>query len=72
MDSLLVTSTSCAGSANSRARHLLPYYKLASKMMAKLLPVGQVEIKTSKDTPDIGNLQRAADFIHAFLLGTSL
>ena len=32
-------------------------------------PLAQVEIKTSKDTPDIGNLQRAADFIHAFLLG---
>ena len=30
----------------------------------------QVEIKTTKDTPDIGSLQKAADFVQAFLLGT--
>lgn len=29
----------------------------------------QVEIKTTPDTPDAGNLQRAADFVHAFILG---
>lgn len=29
----------------------------------------QVEIKTTKDTPDIGSLQKAADFVQAFLLG---
>lgn len=32
------------------------------------LPI-QVEIKTRPDTPDIGSLQRAADFVHAFILG---
>ena len=32
----------------------------------------QVEIKTTKDTPDIGSLQKAADFVQAFLLGASL
>ena len=30
---------------------------------------GQVEIKTTKDTPDGGSLQKAADFVHAFILG---
>ena len=29
----------------------------------------KVEIKTTDKTPDAGNLQRAADFIHAFILG---
>ena len=29
----------------------------------------KVEIKTTKATPDAGNLQRAADFVHAFILG---
>lgn len=29
----------------------------------------QVEIKTTKDTPDVGNLQKAADFVQAFILG---
>ena len=29
----------------------------------------KVEIKTTERTPDAGNLQRAADFIHAYILG---
>jgi rRNA processing protein Krr1/Pno1 len=29
----------------------------------------QVEIKTTKETPDAGNLQKAADFVQAFILG---
>lgn len=29
----------------------------------------QVEVKTTPETPDASNLQRAADFIHAFILG---
>lgn len=29
----------------------------------------QVEVKTTAETPDTGNLQRAADFIHAYILG---
>lgn len=28
-----------------------------------------MEIKTTPDTPDSGNLQRAADFVHAYILG---
>ncbi|PSC76230.1 RNA-binding pno1-like [Micractinium conductrix] len=33
------------------------------------LKTRKVEVKTTPDTPDSGNLQRAADFIHAFILG---
>lgn len=29
----------------------------------------KVELKMRSDTPDIGNLQKCADFIHAFMLG---
>ena len=32
----------------------------------------QVEIKTKPDTPDIGNLQKAADFVHAYILGAAI
>ena len=28
-----------------------------------------MEIKTKPGTPDVGNLQKAADFVHAFVLG---
>ena len=31
----------------------------------------QVELKTTPDTPDAGYLQKAADFIHAYILGGS-
>lgn len=33
------------------------------------LKTKKVEIKTRADTPDLGSLQRAADFVHAFILG---
>ncbi|CAN6304719.1 unnamed protein product [Urochloa humidicola] len=29
----------------------------------------RVELKTRKDTPDVSNLQKCADFVHAFMLG---
>lgn len=29
----------------------------------------QVELKSKKETPDAGNLQKAADFVQAFILG---
>ncbi|KAL5537855.1 hypothetical protein UlMin_045240 [Ulmus minor] len=29
----------------------------------------KVELKTRKDTPDVSNLQKSADFVHAFVLG---
>ncbi len=57
---------SFAWTASSHARHLLLLCDSVRNVRSSLV---QVEIKTSKDTPDIGNLQRAADFIHAFLLG---
>ena len=31
----------------------------------------QVELKTNPDTPDAGSVQKAADFVQAFLLGMS-
>ncbi|KAF6151909.1 hypothetical protein GIB67_010483 [Kingdonia uniflora] len=33
------------------------------------LKARKVELKTTKDTPDISNLQKCADFVHAFMLG---
>ncbi|KAK9831349.1 hypothetical protein WJX81_004469 [Elliptochloris bilobata] len=33
------------------------------------LKTRKVEVKTTKDTPDGGSLQKAADFVHAFILG---
>merc|ERR1712078_510943 len=33
------------------------------------LKTRRVEVKTTKDTRDAGALQKAADFVHAFLLG---
>jgi RNA-binding protein PNO1 len=29
----------------------------------------KVELKTKQDTPDVSNLQKCADFVHAFILG---
>ncbi|KAG6387587.1 hypothetical protein SASPL_152779 [Salvia splendens] len=29
----------------------------------------RVELKTRRDTPDVSNLQKCADFVHAFMLG---
>jgi len=29
----------------------------------------QVELKTNPDTPDSGSVQKAADFVQAFILG---
>lgn len=33
------------------------------------LKARKVELKTRKDTPDVSNLQKCADFVHAFMLG---
>ena len=32
----------------------------------------QVEIKTTPKTVDVGHLQKAADFVHAFILGEAM
>lgn len=34
-----------------------------------ILQARKVELKTRKDTPDAGALQKCADFVHAFILG---
>ncbi|XP_078438660.1 RNA-binding KH domain-containing protein [Wolffia australiana] len=33
------------------------------------LKARKVELKTRKDTPEVGNLQKCADFVHAFMMG---
>ncbi|CAI9753217.1 unnamed protein product [Fraxinus pennsylvanica] len=33
------------------------------------LKARRVELKTRQDTPDVSNLQKCADFVHAFMLG---
>ncbi|KAG6385757.1 hypothetical protein SASPL_154638 [Salvia splendens] len=33
------------------------------------LKARRVELKTRRDTPDVSNLQKCADFVHAFMLG---
>ena len=38
-------------------------------LLTPIHAMAQVEIKTTPDTPDAGNLQRAADFVHAYILG---
>lgn len=47
--------------------HML--YKLCE---AELLVLMQVELKTNPDTPDSGSVQKAADFVQAFILGACL
>jgi RNA-binding protein PNO1 len=34
-----------------------------------LFQARRVELKTRQDTPDVSNLQKCADFVHAFMLG---
>lgn len=47
-----------------------PHVKQLEKHLICSAPVHlQVEVKTTPETPDAGNLQRAADFVHAFILG---
>ncbi|KMZ68926.1 Pre-rRNA-processing protein PNO1 [Zostera marina] len=36
------------------------------------LKARKVEMKTKQDTPDVSNLQKCADFVHAFMLGFSV
>ena len=39
---------------------------------ANALEVTQVELKTNADTPEAASVQKAADFVQAFILGTFL
>ncbi|WVZ92376.1 hypothetical protein U9M48_038447 [Paspalum notatum var. saurae] len=38
-------------------------------LLAFALAARRVELKTRQDTPDVSNLQKCADFVHAFMLG---
>uniref|UniRef100_A0A803NB57 RNase H type-1 domain-containing protein n=1 Tax=Chenopodium quinoa TaxID=63459 RepID=A0A803NB57_CHEQI len=43
--------------------------KIDIRMNLKDLKDRKVELKTRADTPDVSNLQKCADFVHAFMLG---
>ncbi|KAH0467316.1 hypothetical protein IEQ34_004554 [Dendrobium chrysotoxum] len=46
-----------------------PVYEQMKIDIRMNLKFRRVELKTRTDTPDIGNLQKCADFVHAFMLG---
>ncbi|CAN6446472.1 unnamed protein product [Victoria cruziana] len=46
-----------------------PVYEQMKIDIRMNLKTKKVELKTRADTPDISNLQKCADFVHAFMLG---
>ncbi|KAK1325230.1 hypothetical protein QJS10_CPA01g01942 [Acorus calamus] len=46
-----------------------PVYEQMKIDIRMNLKTRKVEMKTRPDTPDVGNLQKCADFVHAFMLG---
>ncbi|WOL12837.1 RNA-binding protein PNO1 [Canna indica] len=46
-----------------------PIYEQMKIDIRMNLKARKVELKTRKDTPDVSNLQKCADFVHAFMLG---
>lgn len=46
-----------------------PVYEQMKIDIRMNLKARKVELKTRKDTPDVSNLQKCADFVHAFMLG---
>ncbi|KAJ1387593.1 RNA-binding protein pno1 [Sesbania bispinosa] len=46
-----------------------PIYEQMKIDIRMNLKARKVELKTRPDTPDISNLQKCADFVHAFMLG---
>lgn len=46
-----------------------PIYEQMKIDVRMNLKARKVELKTRSDTPDISNLQKSADFVHAFMLG---
>ncbi|XP_031474913.1 uncharacterized protein LOC116247093 [Nymphaea colorata] len=46
-----------------------PIYEQMKIDIRMNLKTRKVELKTRADTPDISNLQKCADFVHAFMLG---
>ncbi len=53
--------------------HWMELYKPVTETlkldMRMNLKTRKVELKTTKNTPEVAYLQKAADFVHAFLLG---
>jgi len=46
-----------------------PVYEQMKIDIRMNLKARKVELKTRSDTPDVSNLQKCADFVHAFMLG---
>ncbi|KAL9245075.1 hypothetical protein vseg_018769 [Gypsophila vaccaria] len=46
-----------------------PIYEQMKIDVRMNLKARKVELKTRKDTPEVSNLQKSADFVHAFMLG---
>ncbi|KAJ0972634.1 hypothetical protein J5N97_020597 [Dioscorea zingiberensis] len=46
-----------------------PVYEQMKIDIRMNLKARRVELKTRSDTPDVSNLQKCADFVHAFMLG---
>ncbi|XP_072991607.1 uncharacterized protein [Typha latifolia] len=46
-----------------------PVYEQMKVDIRMNLKARKVELKTRPDTPDVSNLQKCADFVHAFMLG---
>ncbi|XP_062209867.1 uncharacterized protein LOC133911588 isoform X1 [Phragmites australis] len=46
-----------------------PVYEHMKVDIRMNLKARRVELKTRQDTPDVSNLQKCADFVHAFMLG---
>ncbi|CAA7388973.1 unnamed protein product [Spirodela intermedia] len=46
-----------------------PVYEQMKIDIRMNLKARKVELKTRRDTPEVGNLQKCADFVHAFMLG---
>ncbi|KAJ6806763.1 putative RNA-binding protein pno1 [Iris pallida] len=46
-----------------------PVYEHMKVDIRMNLKARKVELKTRSDTPDVSNLQKCADFVHAFMLG---
>ncbi|OVA12339.1 K Homology domain [Macleaya cordata] len=46
-----------------------PIYEQMKVDIRMNLKARKVELKTRSDTPDVSNLQKSADFVHAFMLG---
>ncbi|KAF8409799.1 hypothetical protein HHK36_005878 [Tetracentron sinense] len=49
-----------------------PIYEQMKIDIRMNLKARKVELKTRSDTPDVSNLQKCADFVHAFMLGFDL